>query len=410
MAKGKKKSVNQPHVDALEPQFEQPAPEQPQQKLAKFSYAEALAKYEFEDKDLLYLGSPVMKDVKSRKYMESELERMADIKKRWKEKMAREEVAAEADTKRRETVAGEEFYRIGQNRERKEKSWTPGCDSLWVQILMLVCDDFEEDGVRGASVIARDLCNASCVSKELYIASIPAFQHLSTLCLPLQDCFWNLPPQGKRFRYYGYTLTQNHLWDSLISNPSALNHQDLYYLYADMGFDDTLPKERMVIKILERWGLKHPTGRPARAVFAVQYEKWHWSDNLHDLLNHVIDKKIIPPPDKSYVPCMEQELPMWQVPWRGLYHCYDVRMYCVNNGLPTLQALTNAACDDRWLVDNHTMTLLDTSVSYWMSPCWDSFAKEKKRNVSELLANRIALWLLNVRSVRRCVCTGVSCV
>ena len=43
-------------------------------------------------------------------------------------------------------------------------------------------DDLELDGIRGPSTIARELCNVSMTSKELYEASLPAFQKLSKKC------------------------------------------------------------------------------------------------------------------------------------------------------------------------------------------------------------------------------------
>ena len=52
----------------------------------------------------------------------------------------------------------------------------------WMEILKMLCRDIEMDGVRSASVVARDICNASQASKELWTASQVALQHLSSLC------------------------------------------------------------------------------------------------------------------------------------------------------------------------------------------------------------------------------------
>ena len=55
---------------------------------------------------------------------------------------------------------------------------------LLEKIVLALCNDIEFDGVRSASVIARDICNISQTSKELWKASQVALQHLGSLCAP----------------------------------------------------------------------------------------------------------------------------------------------------------------------------------------------------------------------------------
>ena len=58
---------------------------------------------------------------------------------------------------------------------------------LWSKILSSLCEDVELKGIRGPSVIARELVKISLVSKELRAAALPAFQYLSAKCRPIEE-------------------------------------------------------------------------------------------------------------------------------------------------------------------------------------------------------------------------------
>ena len=53
---------------------------------------------------------------------------------------------------------------------------------VWRKILQILTSDIEMDGVRSISVVARDICNISQVSKELWTISHDAMRDLSSLC------------------------------------------------------------------------------------------------------------------------------------------------------------------------------------------------------------------------------------
>ena len=119
---------------------------------------------------------------------------------------------------------------------------------LWTRILKSLCDEIELKGVRGPSVIARELSLISQVNKELYAASQPAFQHLSNLCPSLDSIV-------KRLRAYKCNsaikeVTTEHgvvlpwacsdsipdtpQWDAFVSDPKSLKAAELRFLCSAM--------------------------------------------------------------------------------------------------------------------------------------------------------------------------------
>ena len=126
---------------------------------------------------------------------------------------------------------------------------------IWSTILEHLCDDFKFDDVRGPSVVARELCNASKVSRELHSASLTAFQKLSKLCNKVE---------------------MEAEWQGLLSDPWDEN------LTSDQSILAILQKERIrpfgsraarICILYEAAGLQRPSRLPARLILTVIEEK-----------------------------------------------------------------------------------------------------------------------------------------
>ena len=126
---------------------------------------------------------------------------------------------------------------------------------VWSQILGHLSDDLQLDDIRGASVIARELCNASMASKELYAASLPAFQKLSNLCdkMELED-----------------------KWQGLLSDPwnqRLVSDIDILDLLEDAGLRAFGSRSIRICMLYEVVQQSKPTRLPARLILAVREEK-----------------------------------------------------------------------------------------------------------------------------------------
>lgn len=91
-----------------------------------------------------------------------------------------------------------EEKRTHKNPERDARELTARCRriekyKLWLPfdilslILIKLCDDIETDGVRGVSVVARDICNVCLAFSDLGVASRSAFEELAIRCHSLND-------------------------------------------------------------------------------------------------------------------------------------------------------------------------------------------------------------------------------
>ena len=158
---------------------------------------------------------------------------------------------------------------------------------LWTRILKSLCDDIELKGVRGPSVIAREISLISQVNKELYAASQPAFQHLSNLCPSLDSIV-------KRLRDYRcnsavkevitehgvvYARASSDLipdtpqWDAFVSDPKSLRSGELKSLCSAMHLTVSRPKAVLIQALMKSMNLHYPTPTPACLIFAVQFER-----------------------------------------------------------------------------------------------------------------------------------------
>ena len=134
---------------------------------------------------------------------------------------------------------------------------------IWIQILQTLCRDIEKCGVRSASVIARDICNASMASKEMWTASQIALKHLSSLC-PLS------PPLCK----------YEQSWNQYFASPTSIQASEISALmiasvgtvrYSALGLPWDQPA--CTVLFLRKFHLYRPTNTPFRLILAVQHER-----------------------------------------------------------------------------------------------------------------------------------------
>ena len=150
----------------------------------------------------------------------------------------------------------------------KVKSWEGGAQmslpyrsgtvlglDIWEIILKKLCEDLDTEGLRGPSVIARDLIDASLTCKEVHAATLPALQHLAQMCPSIS------------------ATVSDELWNEFVVNPSKLNLSDIKNLAKSGGVSLGQRKSIITVQIMERMGLTRPIRVPARVLKAVVREK-----------------------------------------------------------------------------------------------------------------------------------------
>ena len=128
---------------------------------------------------------------------------------------------------------------------------------VWIRILEHLSDDMQLDDIRGPSVVARDLCNASMTSKDLHAASLPAFQRLSSLC-----------PRKDFEHHWQYVLSDP--WNSELLSDSAITALLRVAKLREFG-----SREVKVIMLYRSVNQAQPTRLPARLILTVLEEKKH---------------------------------------------------------------------------------------------------------------------------------------
>ena len=236
--------------------------------------------------DLQWLGRPALSEPYARVYNDQELLKLAAIKEGFQNSKQDEinqqrEVEREMRLKRQAQIDAEsqewnvamKQWHIDLLEEIQHSHISTLPLDIWERILKSLCDDIELYGVRAPSVIARDISNASIVNKEIYAASLPAFKHLSSLCSPLKNMIRLLSNEHYSRKASCKTVAEDHLWDSLISDPSLLRMTDLKTMRQNLRLPGFEKKAMTIFQLVERMGLKHPTPVPARLVLAVREEK-----------------------------------------------------------------------------------------------------------------------------------------
>ena len=236
-----------------------------------------------------------------------------------------EEAAAVAAEKEAHQARQRGFMAAGQKLKSKTAAFQPSSDShlnqdVWITILKLLCDDIEFDGVRGASVVARDLCNVRTVNKELYRFSMPALQHLNAVCSPIKDKSMN----NACYSYMREISKRQDLMQPLISDPASLSASDLKTIWRGLywGNRGTKTKATMAMDSFSAIGLKFHTSCPAQ-LFLVLAEKKEERPDLTKLIGKV-------KAEPSYVRLHD-------------YHAFEARVECMKLGLTTMDALKTAA-------------------------------------------------------------------
>lgn len=182
-------------------------------------------------------------------------------------------------------------------------SGTPLSLDLWTRVLEHLCNDIEPEGVRSASVIARDLCNAGMACKELYVSANQAFHCLAALCPPIE-----LEAE----------------WAACLPGPMALKLPQLKALAPHAGVQKSLPKPTLALGLLEAWNLQCPTQVPPRVIMEVAKER---KSSLSELSSAELTRAY------RYIPGLLGS---------GLCFVFDVRQALVKLGLTSLPLLTPA--------------------------------------------------------------------
>ena len=169
---------------------------------------------------------------------------------------------------------------------------------VWSAVMMKLCDDIEIDGVRGVSVVARDICNACLSCSDMKAASPLAFARLAFHCP-------NLPEIGEK----------PGTWDEFLSKPASMKVDVLKAMTRELGLMTGGTKAVLICRLLAHFGVSQPSEVPVK------------------ILNEILSERC------SY----HRNLDIWYVAIGSKSSRFEsnfrVREICVRNGYPTLEAL-----------------------------------------------------------------------
>ena len=259
--------------------------------------------------DVSYLGRPVLEPILDRVYNAKDVKYVADLKQKqttfmdarkaeywkvreieWDKYRTEREKARVVDRaeriRKQELVKSErldksekllkackkaEKKRTTISRRKRHCSDSGLPFDIWCKIFECLCDSIELEGVRGPSVVARELIHISLVSKELYTASLSGFQRLSQSCRTIKDSAALARPflTWRRAEIEGKKppiVRENALWDKLVSDPLSLKMTELKDLSATLGLyaNGSDPKSVVTLDLFEFLGLQTPTRVPAQ--------------------------------------------------------------------------------------------------------------------------------------------------
>ncbi len=174
-------------------------------------------------------------------------------------------VAIDLDHQCSDTISGWQSGIQKSHMSEKHESLLPlGVLSL---ILLRMCEDIEPTGVRGVSVVTRDVLNACMSFPDMKLASTAALESLAQYCpdLPSSNGCLSLP-----------------IWDRLLSDPKAMRLGTLKNMVTVLGLTRRGTKPILVCRLFVFFGLQRPTITPAKVVNAIRLEKLNKScDGLH---------------------------------------------------------------------------------------------------------------------------------
>ena len=126
---------------------------------------------------------------------------------------------------------------------------------IWEKILNKLCEDLDTKGLRGPSVIARDLINASLTCKELFAAVLPAMQSLGQMCPSISP------------------TVSDELWSDFMLRPNNLLLSEIKTLAKSGGVKVSQQKPIIIAELIQSLGLTRPIRIPARLLKEVVREK-----------------------------------------------------------------------------------------------------------------------------------------
>ena len=351
-ASRKRKATNVSRASSEDSEPAKPA-KQAKKEACSMSASTAQARYKIKDVDLRYYGRPASSALDLRKYSVRELEEIIGRQKSFRQ-AATEERKEAAEIRREE--------RQDQNKETRQEcegaiaAWedkatlhaNPNTKSylpidVWGRILEQLCEGLEIEGVRGPSVIARDICNAGRTCKEIHAARIHAFQRLGTLCRPIKESL-KIGRITKTYRYGAKTkaepelyVPEDKIWDAALQDPMSLTLKDLKALHKALDLSGSKPKSVMAIEILEALQLSKPSSVPARLIVAVAKER---KEILSSLTTTSADLKSL---DNHKIYNRYKGTTTWRRHLDPKFSTFYTRKDCTKNGFHSFQALLAAS-------------------------------------------------------------------
>ena len=136
---------------------------------------------------------------------------------------------------------------------------------ILLKILKILCDEIDSSGVRSASVIARDICNFSQVSKELWTASQIALHELSSLC----------PEPRLALKYFKPWCKNDASWDDFLREPLSTDADRVFEIALQCLTWFALYEDRTmcIVATFNKLHLTKPSYVPFRLLWAVFQER-----------------------------------------------------------------------------------------------------------------------------------------
>ena len=158
-------------------------------------------------------------------------------------------------------------------RERPYSSGSSLPLDIWEHILKLLCRDVEVNGVRSPSVVARDICNASLASKELWTASQTALQHLSSESSAQSE---------ESALAIGCPIKSD--WNDFLSRPQLTNAEEVTEIAMACKWDglNNLDKSALILTTFNYLHLGGPSIVPFHLLYAVARERHTYSLRDYD--------------------------------------------------------------------------------------------------------------------------------
>ena len=234
--------------------------------------------YKLKDEDFAHLkykklpNPHYLSAAPMRLYNEEEIKKIADAKNKQRayELEHADEIKAAKDAEKKaiakayldDCTAKVDSWQDGAIKSLPYRTGTALHLDIWEKILKKLCEDLDTKGLRGPSVIARDLINASLTCKELFAAALPAMQHLGQMCPSLPS-----------------TVSED-LCNEFVLNPDSLLLSEIKTLAKSRGVRTSQQKPIIIVELIQRMGLKRPIRVPIRLVQAVVKEKQSYTEEL----------------------------------------------------------------------------------------------------------------------------------